>query len=307
MNGCGAQLEEVLSAARQRVVLVAPFIKQRVMQRVLAGIGPEAAVLVYTRWRPDEVAAGVSDLGVFDEVRGRANASLMLCAELHAKYYRSDERVLVGSANLTAAALGWAPVSNLELLVASAWGGAQLDEFERRLALRSVPATAEIRDAVQRAADELAAVVASPAALVAPVAMSAVTWVPHTRHPEVLFRAYSGKVGELTSSGQEQALADLAALGLPPGLSEARFRLVVGAMLVQAPVVVALDDLLDRPRRFGEIRDALGPRLVSEAIDRDPSEVWQTLMRWLLWFLPHRYTHDVPRYSEIFARRAPAV
>ncbi len=287
------------------MVLVAPFIKQRVMQRLLAGVRPEVAVSIYTRWRPDEVAAGVSDLGVFDEVMGRGDTTLMLCAELHAKYYRSDERVLIGSANLTAAALGWAPVSNLELLVGSEWGDEQLAEFERRLALRSVPATAEIRDFVQQAADELSEVVVSPASLVAPVAMGPTTWVPHTRHPDVLFRAYSGKADELTSSGQEQTSADLAVLGIPSGLSEARFRLLVSSMLVQAPIVVALDGMLERPRRFGEIRDALGRRLASEGLDRDPSEVWQTLMRWLLMFLPHRYAQETPRYSEVFSRRTP--
>ncbi len=306
MIGCGAQLETLLAVAQQRVLLVAPFIKQPIVTRLLAGIRPEVSVTIYTRWRADEVAAGVSDLGVFDEVRGRDGANLMLCANLHAKYYRSDERVLVGSANLTATALGWTPSCNLELLFETGSDCEQFKDFERRLALRSVPTTAEIRDAVQQAAAALPGVVTVEHLPAAPTAMGDATWIPRTRHPEVLFRAYVGRSDELTSSGREQSLADIADLHPPSGLSDDRFRLFVASVLVQTTVVAALDQMLVQPRRFGEIRDVIGQRLADDGSTRDPSEAWQTLMRWLLLFLPHRYVHNVPRYSEIFSRRPPA-
>lgn len=302
---CGARLEELLASARQRVLLVAPFIKQRVVQRLFEVIRPEVSVVIYTRWRPEEVAAGVSDLGVLDEVLSRAGTTLRLCTELHAKYYRTDDRALVGSANLTAAALGWAPRSNLELLIESDASTGQFDEFERRLSARSVEATTEMRDVIQQATEALAPSAPLDASVVALPPMSDVTWIPHTRHPDVLYRAYSGSAGELTSSGQEQTLADLAVLDAPPGLPADKFRFLVGSLLIQSPIVVGLDSVLDRPRRFGEIRDFLRGRMETDGIDRDPSEVWQTLMRWLLLFLPQRYACDTPRYSEIFSRRYP--
>lgn len=249
---CGARLEELLASGRRRVLLVAPFIKQRVIQRLFESIHPEAAVVVYTRWRPEEVAAGVSDLGVLDEVLNRVGTTLRLCTELHAKYYRSDDRVLVGSANLTAAALGWAPRSNLELLIESDGRGGQFDEFERRLSARSVQATTEMRDLIQQATEALFVSALLDASVAAFAPMIDVTWIPHTRHPDVLYRAYSGSGGELTSSGQEQTFADLAALDLPPGLPVDKFRLLVGSLLIQSPIVVGLDGVLDRPRRFGE-------------------------------------------------------
>jgi hypothetical protein len=299
-------LEELLVSGRRQVLLVAPFIKQKVIQRLFDGIRPEVSVVIYTRWRAEEVAAGVSDLGVFDEVNRRAGTTLLLCPELHAKYYRSDERVLIGSANLTAAALGWAPMSNLEILVESEGRNGQFEEFECRLLSRSIPATAEIRALVQQAADSLAEVSAPDPSLLASYAASETTWIPHTRHPDVLFRAYSGRTKELTSSGQEQTLIDLATLGIPAGLSEVEFRLLVGSLLIQNPLVVDLDSLLDRPRRFGEIRDFLGRRLAQDGLDRDPSEAWQTLTRWLLLFLPQRYLSQTPRHSEVFSRRIPS-
>lgn len=304
MIDCGKRLEGLLESARCEVWLVAPFIKQRIVRRLFERVPTDVAISVYTRWRPDEVAAGVSDLGVFDEVLARPGTTLSLCAELHAKYYRSDERVLIGSANLTAAALGWAPASNLELLVESSRASDHFEAFEQRLSLRSVRATAEIRDLVQLAADALPSIVVPewPSAVLAGTVRPA-TWMPHTRHPEVLFRAYADRGEELTSSGQEQTCLDLAVLGLPRGLREDCFRAFVGSILIQTPVVVALDALLDRPRRFGELRDFVAGYAVNDASRRDPSESWQTLMRWLLWFLPQRYASETPRYSEIFSRR----
>ena len=303
---CGARLEELLAYGRQRVLLVAPFIKQRIIQRLFESIHPEAAIVVYTRWRPEEVAAGVSDLGVLDEVLNRVGTTLRLCTELHAKYYRADDRVLVGSANLTAAALGWAPRSNLELLIESDARCGQFDEFERRLSARSVEATTEMRDLIQQAAEALFVSAPLDTSVAALAPMGDVTWIPHTRHPDILYRAYSGSGGELTSSGQEQTFADLAALDLPPGLPADKFRLLVGSLLIQSPIVVGLDSVLDRPRRFGEIRDFLREWMETDGIDRDPSEAWQTLMRWLLLFLPQRYACETPRHSEIFSRRYSA-
>lgn len=251
------------------------------------------------------MAAGVSDLEVYDEVHARLGTSLWLCAELHAKYYRSDERVLVGSANLTATALGWAPTSNLELLVEPDWRGTQREEFERRLAWRSVPATVEMRDRIREAAAAFSSAIAPEPSSAVSWPTPGVTWIPNARHPEGLFRAYSGRSADLTSSGQEQTLMDLAALGIPPGLAESEFRRFVGSMLLQTPLVVALDRSLDRPRRYGELRELVGQRLELDGLTRDSAEVWQTLMRWLLLFLPDRYACQTPRYSEVFSRRGP--
>ncbi len=308
MIHCGSLIEDVLSATRERAFLVAPFIKQPVLHRLLRSIATGVSVTVFTRWRPDEIAAGVSDLEVFDEISCRPLASLWLCHELHAKYYRGGARVLVGSANLTAAALGWSPLSNLELLAEASFDPGFHGAFERSLASRSIPATAEVRARVERAAALI------PRARCADLHRTAdseslaetgggATWVPHMRHPELLYRAYAGRVAELTQSGREQAVRDLEALSLPSGLALEAFHVVVASLLAQLPVVVAVDGRLDRPRRFGEMRGLVGRYLASSGVVRDSGEAWQTLMRWMLLFLPERYTSHTARYSEIFSRR----
>lgn len=305
---CGTNLEQLVASSREQLLLVAPFIKQPVITRLFDAVEKDVSVVVYTRWRPDEVAAGVSDLEVFEVVAGRPGASLWLCNDLHAKYYRSDARVLVGSANLTAAALGWSPRSNLEILVESFFSDELHGAFERVLMSRSVRATVEARAFVERA------VALIPQrenigfdqryAEESPLETDdQASWLPVMRHPEALYRAYAGRVAELAIAGREQSARDLEALELPLGLTADAFRVFVASILVQVPIVVAVDGYLERPRRFGEMRDFVGRQLATMGVTRDASEAWQTLMRWLLHFLPDRYTSHTARYSEIFAKR----
>src|SRR5438477_11317897 len=102
----GDQLLQACGNARSRLTLCAPFVKASVFRRVL-DVTPDSVVIeLFTRWRPDEVAAGVSDTAVLALLEKRGG-SVMLCDRLHAKFVRFDDRTLLGSANLPATALGW--------------------------------------------------------------------------------------------------------------------------------------------------------------------------------------------------------
>src|ERR1022692_3406709 len=111
------QLEALCSSAHNDLLLIAPFIKYAVLARLFGGTQPSVHVQVVTRWLPQDIKAGVSDLEVWDVVKGRTRTRLWLRQDLHAKYYRADDRCLVGSANLTGSALGLSAAPNLELLV----------------------------------------------------------------------------------------------------------------------------------------------------------------------------------------------
>jgi len=147
MRRDGDLLVEHVSAAKSRVVLCAPFMKVGVVKRLLAAITPGVAVEIVTRWHAEEVAAGVSDLGVFDLAAARPGTSLSLLDHLHAKLYFADEALLAGSANLTATALGWCNDPNLELLTPVSSADPAVRRCMEGLALAR-PATATERDAI---------------------------------------------------------------------------------------------------------------------------------------------------------------
>ncbi len=304
----GELLLEGARKARQQALLCAPFVKTAVVERLLAAVEPGVEIELFTRWRPEEVVAGVSDTAVLEQVTERGGR-VFLCDALHAKLFRFDELALIGSANLTAKALGWRPDSNLELLVEVPAEHDAVVALERELRAAAVPATTELAVEVERAASLLPKVPQQPedeadvTASIDPLAPA--PWRPHLREPRDLFRAYSQGLDHLTEVSATAAACDLSVLEIPPALDRVQFEGLVGARLLQAPLIQGIDGLLSRRRRFGEIRDHLAEAL---ALDKDEADhAWQTTMRWMLYFLSQRYERSVPSHSEIMVRKEAAL
>lgn len=294
MTPLGEELLELARAARSEFVMCAPFAKAGVVRAVTSAIGPDATISLYTRWRPEEIAAGVSDTAVLSLIEGRGGA-VYLHDRLHAKFYRNEVDLLLGSANLTATALGWAPTPNLELLVHAECSA--IADLETTLRGEAVQATTAMAHEVEQLAAMLPAV---------PIAESIDDlqsnfrgWLPSLRMPEDLYAAYSAGSSRLTSRSALAAELDLAVLELPMGLDKAQFYLLVGHRMLQQPMVRRLDEYLSVPRRFGEIRDKLAELA---GFNRDEAEQsWQTVMRWMLEFRSDRYRREVFRTSEVMS------
>ena len=300
-NRIGDHVLAACQSAREHLLLCAPFVKGQVLRELLDQTADSVAIELFTRWRPEEVAAGVSDTIVLDIVTS-CGGSVFLCDRLHGKYVRFDDRVLVGSANLTATALGWAASPNLEILIEVPRKTPQLLAFEESLRVESIVATDELASEVDRIAALLPRQAPPPEVLALDAAASSPSgWFPSLREPHDLFIGYSAGLARLARMSADAAAADLAALQVPPGLTRSQFDALVGSRLLQTMAVRAVDDLLEEPQRFGAVRDRLGQLI---GLDRDGADIaWQTLMRWLLEFLPQRYDRRVANWSEILARR----
>lgn len=287
----GGALLKLAADARQDFVMCAPFAKEAVVSKVVAAVPGGVRILLFTRWRPDEVAAGVSDTEVLQVIRSRGGV-VYLHDRLHAKFYRNERRALIGSANLTATALGWMHQPNLELLVTS--DDNQIGSLERTLIASSVVATDQIAQEIEEIAGQLPTLTTIEA--VDEEANDAI-WIPALRMPSDLFKAYKDGAGSLASRSASAATVDLRALELPTGLTRVQFDLLVANRLLRQPIFTHIDEFLDESKRFGEMRD-----LVSRVagLDRDQAdESWQTIVRWMLEFLPKRYMHNTYRHSEV--------
>lgn len=75
MRPLGDAVLDLAASSRREFVMCAPFAKAAVVREVLAAIPEGVQIALYTRWRPDEVAAGVSDTEVLPAVRGRGEWS----------------------------------------------------------------------------------------------------------------------------------------------------------------------------------------------------------------------------------------
>lgn len=297
------EIEALCASARRQILLVSPFVKFAVVERLLKSARAGVDITAVTRWLPQEIAAGVSDLEVWPLFRDHADRHLFLRYDLHAKLYVADDQCLTGSANLTGKALGTVSPSNLELLLPTGASEPRVARFLSQLWESTIEVTDEIHDATRDLVESLPSL---PDPIEAPDWRQAngespglVEWVPLTRRPEDLFLAYRGADDALSSTAAFTALDDLAVLRVPPGLPAETFRAFVGVAVLRTPIIAGLDRFInEHERRFGEVRDYLQTRT-----NRDASRTWQTIFRWLMHFLPERYVYRRPRHSELIARR----
>lgn len=203
------------------VLLVAPYIKLPSLQRILDLVAPDAKLTCVTRWSPQDIAVGASDLECRAAIQAR-NGLFMLHPTLHAKYYRFDDRILVGSANITGAGLGQIPASNLEILCPPS-SEFNAMEFESELLERS-----------HEVSDDEFENWSSMQAIDLPAGWPTLSedwvgnsgWRPRTRDPEHLRLAYTGNSSAIASY-DERVLAslDILDIGVPPGLPPASLML----------------------------------------------------------------------------------
>ena len=200
-----------LCADAQRLVIAAPYIKADALTRVLAEVDPAASLTCITRWNPHDLAVGASDTACRTIVTEHGG-SFRLHPSLHAKYYRIDDTVIIGSANLTSSAMGWSNQPNLEILCRAG------DDFDACAFQRELLKEArEISDAEFARWEAIARISAqsNPTATDGQPLLD--TWRPATREPRHLELVYQSKEDMIASFDQQRAAQrDIQALLIPP-------------------------------------------------------------------------------------------
>lgn len=292
----GPELLGLCREAEKEVILVAPFIKRDAMQMTLDVIPHTvSSIRCVTRWRPEEILAGVSDLEIFDLISERTGASLLVQPLLHAKYYRIDGRCLVGSANLTKRGMGWAMPTNLELSVGLDATIDPLPEFEKFLLSTAIPATEELRNDIATAVEAMeregTVFVAEEAAIDDGISsIPPEYWLPLCLRPELLYRIITETHTEqIVGWTLEAGRRDIGALRIPPNLSEQHFRNYVAALLRQSPLIHKLDQIAHTSLSSTEGREFITKHVPEEYRAYGADQHWKTMRSWLLYFLPDEY------------------
>ena len=288
MNECGDNLLELIKSASKQVRLIAPFIRSAALTRILESVGRGVQVEIITRWRPAEILAGASDTGIY-EIAEELGIPLYLRNNLHAKLYIADNHCLVGSANLTEAALGWRTPMNLELLLPVSRASQEIVDLEDELLTGAVRVTSEIRDQMLTMIDLLG----ERELVVAQEALDEHTgptltpqdWVPSIRNPEDLYAVYSGFEDHIGRAIVPSVKEELKLLGVPPGLNQTEFEAWVAATIVQTPVTSAVIAYLKEQGPMDEAAmESLLKQHSQNLTRRDPRDVIDTLTRWIPYF-----------------------
>jgi hypothetical protein len=218
---------------------------------------------------------------------------LLVHPHLHAKYYRAAGQCLVGSANLTARALGWITPGNIELLVALPAEFPGLRAWEEALLASAIPATTELRDRIKREAERLKQAGPVPRVPEADDQSDQVgpagLWIPTCPLPERLWIVYRGGGSEtMVTSAREAAQKDLAALTPPLGLSQELFEAYLSGILRQMPLMAEIDKLTASGLNDGQAHEYLAAKLKGE-MAVPVEHAWRVLKSWLVHFFPQTY------------------
>ena len=304
---------ELVRRARERVVLAAPYVKLNTLRRLLDVLPHTVSECTcITRWLPEDVAAGVSDLGVLDDVAKLEGGRVLVHPHLHAKYYSNGQDAIVGSANLTAQGLGWRSPSNVELMVALPGDFPGLAGWEEKLLGSAVEATDGLRDEIRAQAERLGKqgrIIRPPE--VGPEEMkefggsSGTAWLPTCPVPERLWEVYRGEGRDaMVTSAFEAAQTDLAALSLPQGLNKELFRVFVASVMKQIPLMTEIDKVAARGLTDTEARRFLA-EYVSDKDEGDYTHTWRTITSWLLYFFPETYRVETRQEVLVKGRQIP--
>lgn len=211
------------------VVIAAPYIKEDSLRRLLDISSTVLSLTCVTRWGPADLRAGVSDASV-REVVIDSGGTFLLHPTLHAKYYRFNNAVLIGSANLTGPGLGLATKANLEILSPPSSDFDSM-EFERVLLSQS----RAVPDSEYEVWKSIPVEPQSPSVVPESLVLA---WRPLTRDPEDLWLVYSGEEGNgLPESVLQRVAQDLSSISAPKGLDRATFSAWVSSALLASPFV----------------------------------------------------------------------
>ena len=291
MKTLGDKVTSLLSVAQDSALIVAPFMRSEALSRLFNSIPVATETTVVTRWRPTDLLAGASDLGVYELATSRS-ASLFLRHDLHAKFFAADDMCLIGSANVTHTALGWRTPANLELLTPVARTDDHIVEFEEALFAGAVRATAVQRDRLEELLERfhgLPAVMVETENNAMTMGLLPPTWFPRVRNPDELYSVYRGN-SDVSRFALRLMQEELTQIGIIPGMDEEEFRAWVAATITQTPLVGRVIQHIDKE---GEVTEAVLSDLLSEigadAKEYRTREVLEILQRWLTYFLATQY------------------
>jgi hypothetical protein len=296
----GDFLADLVATANTEVILAAPFMTLVAARDLLARIPKGVSVTLVTRWDPLELASGVSDCRVYQEVALLENSRMLLVHNLHAKFYRSDSRAVVGSANITQKALRGASGRNLEALVELPSLSANWESFELELLRHAIVVddllfnrALGMQLALREDANRLE-VIDDSARFEELDSRHQRIWIPSLPASDELFDIYMEGRFDTNHEVWRLLVEDFDA---PVFLSRELLKNTLARQTLEKPgVPEILEFLSERERRFGEVRDYLERQGIQKEYS---STSWRLLMDWFLYFFPAAFSHRRNPHSEL--------
>ncbi len=292
-SGVFKTVKELLGDAQESVLLVSPFITSQLFESILKEVDNDVQVTLVTRFRPDEIAKGLNSLKLFDVLRERSRGELRLSYHLHAKYYRADDSVILGSGNLTNKGLNTFPGGNHEIMIQVDRSFAGIDQFETKiLAESTIPSEENIADLNEMVECLKLIAIDRKIQLIPSVEIrseSPSDWMPLCESPSSVFNVYLNDLKEIDQKIVQDAKIDLSYLSIPTGINEEQFKKYIRIVIQQSGIMSAFKIELDRNRKLDKV---IGIEIIVKKFDRDREEaekLWFSSINWLAYFFPEKF------------------
>lgn len=292
MHTQGDRIRELFRHAKENVSIIAPYVKVDALKSLLDAIPPGIPVRCVTRWRPHEVAAGVSDPEIFDILELRGDYDLLLVDNLHAKLFLADGNCLAGSSNVTQSGLGASHGSNIEVLISTSIDDPGVAWTLQDIGQAARPATKMLAKATRNLAEHLPGM--------PNVDELDEIWFPKSRFPDAAFEYYAGRDTSSLRVAQQLVLQDLIEANVPLGLSEDAFRSAIRERLGLIPLA---DLVLNSAEDVTLTRADASMHLGSLCDDEfSPDDLWHSFVVWMTYFFPDSLVSQP--VAEVALRRA---
>jgi len=107
---------QFLENLKTELIIISPYIKIGALEKLLMNIPKNIRVIVVCRWKISDLVLGVSDLQIYRYTKDK-KYNLFVNKDIHLKVLMKDKKeIIIGSANITDAGLGFANKSNIEAI-----------------------------------------------------------------------------------------------------------------------------------------------------------------------------------------------
>jgi hypothetical protein len=284
--------QRLLETASSEVILVSPFINYSLFKQCLESVPTGVPLTLITTWRLEDLVSGFNDLGIKTLLETRENSTLKLLWNLHAKYYRIDSTVLVGSGNLTHRGLNAGGVGNSEVMLRVDQNFAGMGKYEQHLVDQSVFPDEEYFQELLKKIEALKLQRAEESRVpqVSPIVQLNDKWKPYCEMPNLLFGVYEKDTRAIDQQMIALAKSDLLYIDAAEGMNRDGFNLHVRNVLAQSALFA---EVISKLRSSGGITSEEGYRIVKaifpEISKDDALQIWSATQRWLRFFYPEQF------------------
>lgn len=297
-------LDEHIQNGDPTIFLIVPFIKVDALRRLQLLERKNNHVKVIARWRPDDLISGATDVEVFTYLK-EVGCSLYVNNDIHMKLYVFESNVAFNtSANLTLRGLGYIQPSNIEVgnLV-------NLTPFDWSMIHKILLSSRQVDDAVYERArafiegyPETTQNRAEPDFFEKPKRFT-IGSLPAVTTPAMLAEFYFASSLECyTPEDVRRATHDLAAFGVPFGLTRVQFEKYLGDAFRKSPFVISFIEFLktNGSLRFGAVNDWLHKKCEDVPLPYrwQIKENTAIFYDWLAYLVPE-ISWDRPNHSQV--------